>query len=109
MSLVLESAAPRRFASGSLAFALLSTLGATVLVGSEAGFVALAFDWSVSGLLHLPPIIHLPLAAVSCALATAATGWFAVNAWRYESGVIYGATQSDADNTPAEIIVQGDA
>jgi len=84
MSILPEAVAPQRVAAGARSIALLNTIGMTVLFGAEVGILAIAFDWSVAGLLHLPPVVYLPLGVIPVAAALVATVWIARNTWNFE-------------------------
>ncbi|MEJ8571807.1 hypothetical protein [Microbaculum marinum] len=76
--------APSQPVASALLPAIVSTVGMTVLVGSEALFAAVALDWAGGGLLHLPASLHLALGAVPVAAAMYATYWVARRTWQYE-------------------------
>ncbi len=69
-----------------MAFALLNTIGMTVLFGTEIGFVAVALDWAIAGLLHLGTAVTMAIGTVPAAAALVATAWIARRTWLYETG-----------------------
>ncbi len=60
----------------------------TVLFGVEAGFLAGSLDWSLAGLLHMPPAVYLSFGAIPGAAAVVATVWIARKTWRFEHDAI---------------------
>ncbi len=88
MSNLPEAVAPQRVADGTRSIALINTIGMTVLFGIEICFLALAFDWSLAGLLHLPPAVSVPLGVIPMAAAIVATVWIARKTWQFERDTI---------------------
>lgn len=76
--------APRRWA---LTVLWLNVAGSTILVATELFALAASFDWALSGLLGLPPVLAIGLGGVLAAASIAVIWVFARRAFLSEKSL----------------------